>query len=105
MARLTEKLKDFSETQKQLEQVLELLKSKETEVTGLRDKVASLQSENQKAAQKVSSKSHAADIKRIRQLEKTVKELEKVIQKRFPNSLSALVLAANSSTSLEQGAR
>lgn len=91
---LTERLDGYTTNQKLLGQTTQLLKSKEEELNSLQEKVASLELEKSKFVLKLSgAKEHK---KKIQQLEKQVKELEGVIKKRFPNSLSALVLAANS---------
>ena len=104
---MTEKLNQCGEKIKLLDHTSELLKAKETEVGVLREKLVSLESsasssKARPAGGKTGSKPRSSsEAKRILQLEKHVRELEKVIQKRFPNSLSALILAANSSTELE----
>ncbi len=73
------------------------------EIKTLKEKLASLPSQKFKPASRAGLKNCAttSETKRVHQLEKQVKELEKIIQRRFPNSLSALILAANSSTALE----
>ena len=53
-----------------------------------------LQQESQ-TRQKEAGRNRGADAKKIQQLERHVKELETIIQKRFPNSLSALILTSN----------
>ena len=97
--------------QKLLENTVDLLESREAEISSLKEKLAaaaaaaassSVDAKPKSAPPKVSgSRGRPSEVKRIQQLEKQVKELEKVIQKRFPNSMSALILAANSSTELE----
>lgn len=67
----------------------------------LREKLAALESSKAKSAAAKGPRSRSSEAKRVVQLERQVKELEKVIRKRFPNSLSALILAANSCTELE----
>lgn len=88
---LTSKIEWFSENQKLLDHDCELLRSRESEIVLLKEKITSLQQERQREG----SKSRGADAKRIQQLERHIKDLENVIQKRFPNSLSALILSTN----------
>ena len=54
-------------------------------------------SQNDGAGKKAASKSRSADARRIHQLERQVRDLNDIIKKRFPNSLSALIMAAKSS--------
>ena len=49
------------------------------------------------------TRDRAASAKKIRDLEQHVKALESVIQKRFPNSLSALILASTATESDKSG--
>ena len=56
-----------------------------------------LYSQNDGAGRKKASKSRSADACRIHQLEHQVRDLNDIIKKRFPNSLSALIMAAKSS--------
>ena len=44
--------------------------------------------------------SRSAETRKVHQLERQVRDLNDIIKKRFPNSLSALIMAANSA---EQG--
>ncbi len=111
VAELTGKLKCFADNQKMVDNTLQLLNAKEAEVVSMKERLAALDEERSKPAPPSSSSAAARsgtsrhrggfEARRIKQLEKHVRELEKVIQKRFPNSLSALVLAANSSSELE----
>lgn len=103
MTRLTEKLNLYSNKQKLLDQTSELLKSKEAEIVGLREKLVCLEAAKAKSSARPGVPAHASrgHTRKVQQLEKQVKELEQVIRKKFPNSLSALILAANSSTELE----
>ena len=48
------------------------------------------------------TKGRAASARRIQDLERQVKEMEAIIQRRFPNSISALILASGK-TSTEGG--
>lgn len=101
MTRLTEKLNLYSNKQKLLDQTSELLKSKEAEMVGLREKLVCLEAAKAKSSARPGVPASRGHTRKVQQLEKQVKELEQVIRKKFPNSLSALILAANSSTELE----
>ena len=111
LAELTEKLKSYANKEKMVEDTMELLKAKEVEVVSMKERLASLEATRAKTdppssqARPGPSRSRASEARRIKQLEKHVKELETVIQKRFPNSLSALILAANNSTEQEVESR
>lgn len=87
------KLEWYAENQRLLDKDCELLRSKEEEVASLRDKLASLE-ELEGKGRKDSSQSRAAEARRVQQLEQQVREMENIIKKRFPNSLSALILSS-----------
>ena len=87
---LNQKLEWYAENQRLLDKDTELLHSKEEEIASLRERLASLEGEGKKT----SVQSRAAEARRVQQLENQVKELENVIKKRFPNSLSALILSS-----------
>ena len=88
---LNQKLEWYAENQRLLDKDTELLHSKEEEIASLRERLASLEGEGKK---KTSVQSRAAEARRVQQLENQVKELENIIKKRFPNSLSALILSS-----------
>ena len=44
------------------------------------------------------ARGRAGEAKRVQQLERQVRELEEVIRRRFPNSLSALILTSGAVT-------
>ena len=87
---LNQKLEWYAENQRLLDNDYELLHSKEEEIANLREKLASLEGEGKKK----STQSRAAEARRVQQLEHQIKELENIIKKRFPNSLSALILSS-----------
>ena len=87
---LNQKLEWYAENQRLLDKDCELLHSKEEEIASLREKLAALEGEGKKK----STQSRAAEARRVQQLEHQVKELENIIKKRFPNSLSALILSS-----------
>ena len=87
---LNQKLEGYAENQRLLDKDTELLHSKEEEIASLRERLASLEGEGKKT----SVQSRAAEARRVQQLENQVKELENIIKKRFPNSLSALILSS-----------
>lgn len=106
VAELVEKLKAYSDKQKVADNAMELLKTKEVEVLSMKERLESLEAEKAKTpSSSQARRGGGSESRRIRQLEKNVKELEKVIQKRFPNSLSALILAANNSSEQEVESR
>ncbi len=95
VSRLMGKLEWYAENQVQLDKDSELMKAKDKEISTLKETIASLeQTHVLKGGFRV--KARGAEARRVAQLESQVRELEKVIQKRFPNSLSALILASNS---------
>lgn len=86
------KLEWYAENQCLLDKDCELLRSKEQEVASLKEKLASLEMEGKE--KKESAQSRAAEARRVQQLEQQVREMENIIKKRFPNSLSALILSS-----------
>ena len=99
MELLSKKSSHAAKTAKQLDHISERLKSRNAEVAALKEEVASLEEAKLKAATKRAAPAtggQAKNARRVQELEKQVKELERVIQKRFPNSLAALVMAASS---------
>lgn len=56
----------------------------------MKEKLASLEGEGKQQ----SVRSRTAEARRVQQLERQVKEMENIIKKRFPNSLSALILSS-----------
>ena len=90
MSALNQKLEWYAENQRLLDKDTELFHSKEEEIASLRERLSSLNGEGKKK----SVQSRAAEARRVQQLESQVKELENIIKKRFPNSLSALILSS-----------
>ena len=90
LSALNQKLEWYADNQRLLDKDYELLHSKEEEIASLREKLASLEGEGRKR----SAQSRAAEARRVQQLENQVRELENIIKKRFPNSLSALILSS-----------
>ena len=91
---LTQKLEWYTENQAQLDQDCKLMREKDKEIASLKEKISALEAgvSNQKGSS--GARTRGLEARRVVQLERQVKELEKVIQKRFPNSLSALILAS-----------
>lgn len=87
---LTQKLEWYAENQQLLDRDCELLHSKEEEIVSLKEKLASLEGEGKQK----SVRSRATEARRVQQLEQQVREMENIIKKRFPNSLSALILSS-----------
>lgn len=77
------------------------MREKDREIASLKDKVSLLEAgvSNQKGSSGI--RARGVEARRVVQLERQVKELEKVIQKRFPNSLSALILASSGEVDAE----
>ena len=97
------KLKGDADKQKRVDEAMERLRAKEVEIESMKGRLVELEAARSKSAR--SKPARSSEARRIKHLESHVRELEKVIQKRFPNSLSALILAANSSTEMEMEAQ
>ena len=95
MASLTKENDQHAKERKRLKNISAVLKSREVEIAKLKKNIATLECEKTKISSQMSNE-RRRDSKKIQQLVKQVKDLEKVIQKRFPNSLAALIMAANS---------
>ena len=91
LSALNQKLEWYAENQRLLDKDYELLHSKEEEIAILREKLAAFVEGEGK---KKSTQSRGAEARRVQQLEHQVKELENIIKRRFPNSLSALILSS-----------
>ena len=91
LSALNQKLEWYAENQRLLDKDFELLHSKEEEIAILREKLAAFVKGEGK---KKSTQSRGAEARRVQQLEHQVKELENIIKRRFPNSLSALILSS-----------
>ena len=72
----------------------ERLREREAEIVRLREKLAVCQRKK-----KGPSLSSSADAQRVKQLERQVQGLNDIIRRRFPNSLSALIIASGNSSS------
>ena len=106
MAQFSKKSSQTAKAARQLEEAAKLLKSREAEVSSQREEIMALKEEvavleatkmrmaSQRAA--TTAGGGAKSTRRIQELEKQVREMERVIQKKFPNSLAALVMAASS---------
>ena len=104
VSRLMGKLEWYAENQTQLDKDSELLRSKDKEIATLKKMIGSLEATHPLRGNS-RTKSRGAEARRVVQLESQVRELEKVIQKRFPNSLSALILASNREADTEDRAK
>ncbi|KAG8444771.1 hypothetical protein GDO86_009807 [Hymenochirus boettgeri] len=93
---LNKKLKWFAENQELLDKDAGRLKEASQQIKTLTLQIEKLRNErgNQYEQQQKRFKERAADVKRIQDLERQVKEMEGIIRRRHPNSIPALILAA-----------
>ncbi|XP_052238473.1 centrosomal protein of 162 kDa-like [Dreissena polymorpha] len=94
--KLKGKLKWYAENQELLEQGTKKLKARDEEIHKLKMRVEELQTESGKRVEdsKVRARERAADVKKIQDLQRQVKEMEAILKKRNPNSLPSLMMAA-----------
>ncbi|XP_078591355.1 centrosomal protein of 162 kDa-like [Branchiostoma floridae x Branchiostoma japonicum] len=94
---LKRKLRWYAENQELVDRQTRVLREKEEEMERLRSQVKRLEaSTGQKQdSARGRAKERAADAKRILDLERQVKEMENIIKRRHPNSIPAMILAAN----------
>ena len=90
---LERKLKWFAENQRLLDQDAEVLRAKDREIEELRVKLEEASENTLK--QKEITKERVSDARRIRDLERQIKEMETIIQRRFPNSITAMIYATS----------
>ncbi|XP_041649990.1 centrosomal protein of 162 kDa isoform X2 [Cheilinus undulatus] len=95
---LKKKLQWFAENQELLDRDAGRLKAATAEIYQLKEQVENLKTEVSKRSseQQRKAREKTADTKRMRDLEKQVKELEQILRHRNPNSLPALIYAAAS---------
>jgi len=97
--RLKEKLVWYAENQ-------QLIMANEDVISNLKEEIVSLKSgKPQSHHDKENRRSSVADIKRIRQLEKQVTELEEALRKRNPDCIANLILAAGPNESEKETRR
>ncbi|NXG06087.1 CE162 protein, partial [Sakesphorus luctuosus] len=94
---LKRRLQWYAENQDLLDKDASRLKNAREEIEKLRLEVEKLRAEagDQCVEQKKRLRDRAADAKRIQDLERQIREMEGIIKRRYPNSLPALIYAAN----------
>ncbi|XP_019638556.1 PREDICTED: centrosomal protein of 162 kDa-like [Branchiostoma belcheri] len=94
---LRRKLRWYAENQELVDRQTRVLREKEEEMERLRSQVKRLevQTGQKQDSARGRAKERAADAKRILDLERQVKEMENIIKRRHPNSIPAMILAAN----------
>ncbi|KAJ7403700.1 centrosomal protein of 162 kDa isoform X4 [Willisornis vidua] len=94
---LKRRLQWYAENQDLLDKDASRLKDAREEIEKLRLEVEKLRAEagDQCGQQKKRLRDRAADAKRIQDLERQIREMEGIIKRRYPNSLPALIYAAN----------
>lgn len=93
---MKKKLHWYAYNQQLLDQDIAVFKQKDKEIERLNKKIEQLQSETGRRLEenKLHSKEKSAFQNRIQDLEKQIREMERIFQKRNPNSLTTLFLAA-----------
>ncbi|XP_048386823.1 centrosomal protein of 162 kDa isoform X2 [Stegostoma tigrinum] len=96
--RLNKRLQWYAENQEMLDKDAARLKAANVEIEKLKEQVEKLTaySRDKNSPPEKRAKGRALEAKRIQDLERQVKEMEKIIQRRYPNSLPALIYAAAS---------
>ena len=87
------KVKWYAENQQLLDRDCAMLKEKERKVEELKAELAAAKAHMQNQGKVV--KDRAADARRICDLERQIREMETIIRRRFPNSITALIYAAS----------
>ena len=87
------KLKWYAENQQLLDRDCAVLKERERAIEELRAELAAARAQVQ--SQGKAAKERAADARRICDLERQIREMETIIRRRFPNSITALIYAAS----------
>ncbi|XP_078398606.1 centrosomal protein of 162 kDa isoform X2 [Cetorhinus maximus] len=96
--RLNKRLQWYAENQEMLDKDASRLKAANVEIEKLKEQVEKLTafSREKHSPPEKRAKGRALEAKRIQDLERQVKEMEEIIRRRYPNSLSALIYAAAS---------
>ncbi|XP_035770323.1 centrosomal protein of 162 kDa-like [Neolamprologus brichardi] len=99
---LKKKLQWFAEKQQMLDRDAGRLKAATAEIHQLREQVEKLKQEvGKRNSWQRKARDKFVDLKRMKDLERQVKELEQILRSRNPNSLPALIYAAATSASHE----
>ncbi|GFR62042.1 centrosomal protein of 162 kDa-like [Elysia marginata] len=96
LEKLQKKIRWYAENQELLDKSNAKIRAKEEEIHKLKLKLEDFKSEAGRKLEenKMRNKEKAADAKKIKDLERQVKEMEQVIRRRHPNSLPAMMMVA-----------
>ncbi|XP_070994300.1 centrosomal protein of 162 kDa isoform X2 [Oncorhynchus clarkii lewisi] len=99
---LKKRLQWYAENQELLDRDSARLRAATADTHKLTEQVEKLKMEVGKRANQSKTKERAGDAKRIQDLERQVKEMEKILRQRNPNSLPALIYAAANAPAVEE---
>ncbi|XP_038832530.1 centrosomal protein of 162 kDa-like [Salvelinus namaycush] len=99
---LKKRLQWYAENQELLDRDSARLRTATADTHKLTEQVEKLKMEVGKRANQSKTKERAGDAKRIQDLERQVKEMEKILRQRNPNSLPALIYAAANAPALDE---
>ncbi|XP_042165774.1 centrosomal protein of 162 kDa isoform X3 [Oncorhynchus tshawytscha] len=99
---LKKRLQWYAENQELLDKDSARLRAATADTHKLTEQVEKLKMEVGKRANQSKTKERAGDAKRIQDLERQVKEMEKILRQRNPNSLPALIYAAANAPAVDE---
>uniref|UniRef100_A0A674AJ08 Centrosomal protein of 162 kDa n=1 Tax=Salmo trutta TaxID=8032 RepID=A0A674AJ08_SALTR len=99
---LKKRLQWYAENQELLDRDSARLRAATADAHKLTEQVEKLKMEVGKRANQSKTKERAGDAKRIQDLERQVKEMEKILRQRNPNSLPALIYAAANAPAVDE---
>eukprot|EP00063_Salmo_salar_P039976 XP_014014811.1 PREDICTED: centrosomal protein of 162 kDa isoform X1 [Salmo salar] len=99
---LKKRLQWYAENQELLDRDSARLRAATADTHKLTEQVEKLKMEVGKRANQSKTKERAGDAKRIQDLERQVKEMEKILRQRNPNSLPALIYAAANAPAVDE---
>nr|XP_046170910.1 centrosomal protein of 162 kDa isoform X5 [Oncorhynchus gorbuscha] len=99
---LKKRLQWYAENQELLDRDSARLRAATADTLKLTEQVEKLKMEVGKRANQSKTKERAGDAKRIQDLERQVKEMEKILRQRNPNSLPALIYAAANAPAVDE---
>ncbi|XP_036826460.1 centrosomal protein of 162 kDa isoform X2 [Oncorhynchus mykiss] len=99
---LKKRLQWYAENQELLDRDSARLRAATADTHKLTEQVEKLKMEVGKRANQNKTKERAGDAKRIQDLERQVKEMEKILRQRNPNSLPALIYAAANAPAVDE---
>uniref|UniRef100_A0A3P8Z8Z0 Centrosomal protein of 162 kDa n=1 Tax=Esox lucius TaxID=8010 RepID=A0A3P8Z8Z0_ESOLU len=100
---LKKKLQWYAENQELLDRDAARMRTATAEIHKLTEQVEKLKMEVGKKDNESKLKQRTREAKRIQDLERQVKEMEEILKRRNPNSLTALIYAAANSPALDEG--